>query len=619
VAADKGTATFSDIANELAVQRGFWLGDAFASGGSVGYDHKAMGITAKGAWESVKRHFRELGVDTQGQEFTVVGIGDMSGDVFGNGMLLSEHIRLVAAFDHRHVFLDPDPDPARSFAERARLFALPRSSWQDYDPNLISEGGGVWPRTVKSVPIAPAAAAALGLDASVRKLTPPELMKAILLAPADLLWNGGVGTYVKAAAEANGDAGDKANDAVRVDGAALRVRVVGEGGNLGLTQLGRIEFARAGGKVNTDALDNSAGVDCSDHEVNIKILLDRLVGAGELARPDRDELLRAMTADVAELVLADNRSQNAALGLARARAGERVEVHGRMVADLATRRGLDRALELLPDTAGFDALARAGRGLSSPELATLLAHVKLDLKLEILRTDLPEQPGWGVDLAGYFPPALRERHPAAVAAHPLRREIVTTVLVNEVVDGGGGSFAFRLAEERSVGPGDAVRAFRVVAAVFELPARWAEVAALPAAVPSAATDRLVLTTRLLLDAGVRWFLDHRPVPLSVAAECACFGPPVRRLLPSLPALLRGREADQLRADTESLVGQGVPGELAGRVAALAHAAGLLDVVEVSGLAAFGQASVPVRARLPVEEVAELYYALSERRWSSPAP
>ncbi|HWN36351.1 MAG TPA: NAD-glutamate dehydrogenase [Pseudonocardia sp.] len=620
VAADKGTATFSDLANELAVERGFWLGDAFASGGSVGYDHKAMGITAKGAWESVKRHFRELGVDTQSQEFTVVGIGDMSGDVFGNGMLLSEHLTLVAAFDHRHVFVDPNPDPAASFAERSRLFALSRSSWQDYDPALISEGGGVWPRTVKSVPIAPAAAAALGLDSSVRKLTPPELIRAILLAPADLLWNGGVGTYVKAAAEANSEVGDKANDPVRVDGGALRVRVVGEGGNLGLTQLGRIEFARAGGKVNTDALDNSAGVDCSDHEVNIKILLDRLVGAGELARPDRDELLRAMTADVAELVLADNRSQNAALGLARAHAGERVAVHGRMVTDLAARRGLDRTLELLPEPAGFDALAGAGQGLSSPELATLLAHVKLDLKLEILRTDLPELPDWRADLAGYFPPALRERHPDAVAAHPLRREIVTTVLVNEMVDGGGGSFAFRLAEERSAGPGDAVRAFRVVAAMFELPARWAEVAALPAAVPSAVTDQLVLTTRRLLDAGARWLFDHRPVPLSVAAECACFGPPVRRLLPRLPGLLRGREADQLHSDTESLVGRGVPAELAGRVAALAHAAGLLDVVEVSGLAEAGRsAGSPSRARLPVEEVAELYYALSDRRWSSSGP
>jgi glutamate dehydrogenase len=581
-----------------------------------------MGITAKGAWESVKRHFRELGTDTQSEPFSVVGIGDMSGDVFGNGMLLSEHIKLLAAFDHRHIFVDPNPDPARSFAERTRMFALPRSSWEDYDRSLISTGGGVWSRTTKSIPVSAQLRTALGLDSKVRKLTPPELMKAILLAPADLLWNGGVGTYVKAAAEANSEVGDKANDPVRVDGGQLRVRVVGEGGNLGLTQLGRIEFARAGGKVNTDALDNSAGVDCSDHEVNIKILLDRLVGAGELARPDRDDLLRAMTADVAELVLADNRSQNAALGLARAHAGERVAVHGRMVADLVTRRGLDRALELLPEPAGFDALARAGHGLSSPELATLLAHVKLDLKLEILRTDLPELPDWHADLAGYFPPALRERHPAEVAAHPLRREIVTTVLVNEMVDGGGGSFAFRLAEERSAGPGDAVRAFRVVAAVFELPARWAEIAALPSAVPTAVTDQLVLTTRRLLDAGARWLFDHRPVPLAVGAECACFGPPVRRLLPRLPDLLRGREAEQLRRDTESLVGQGVPVELAGRVAALAHAAGLLDVVEVSGLAEISgtgaPAGVPSRARLPVEEVAALYYALSDRRWSNSA-
>src|SRR5581483_8783630 len=335
VAADKGTARLSDVANELAVERGFWLGDAFASGGSAGYDHKAMGITARGAWESVKRHFRELGLDTQSQEFTVVGIGDMSGDVFGNGMLLSEHIRLVAAFDHRHVFLDPTPDAATSFAERSRLFALPRSSWDDYDRSLISEGGGVWSRTVKSVPLGAAARGALGLPDDVTSLSPPQLVRAILLAPADLLWNGGIGTYVKAGHESDSDAGDKANDGVRVDGCRLRVRVIGEGGNLGLTQAGRIEYARTGGLVNTDALDNSAGVDCSDHEVNIKVLLDRLVRRGGLEAADRDKLLRSMTDDVGELVLADNRSQNATLGLARSQAPGMIGVHERMVADLA--------------------------------------------------------------------------------------------------------------------------------------------------------------------------------------------------------------------------------------------------------------------------------------------
>ncbi|HTF45939.1 MAG TPA: NAD-glutamate dehydrogenase [Pseudonocardia sp.] len=605
VAADKGTARMSDVANALAVERGFWLGDAFASGGSVGYDHKAMGITAKGAWESVKRHFRELGVDTQAEPITVVGIGDMSGDVFGNGMLLSEHIRLVAAFDHRHVFVDPSPDPSTSFAERRRLFGLARSSWEDYDRSLISPGGGVWPRTVKAVPIAAEVRAALGLPDPITQLTPPELIRAILRAPADLLWNGGIGTYVKSSGESHADAGDKANDPVRVDGGQLGVRVVGEGGNLGLTQRGRIEFARAGGKVNTDALDNSAGVDCSDHEVNIKILLDRLVDFGELGRADRDQLLREMTEDVGELVLADNRAQNAELGIARGTAAALLGVHGRMIADLEARRGLDRTLEELPDQDGLAELARLGAGLTSPELATLQAHVKLDLKLSILDSELPELPVFAERLTSYFPPALTARYPDAVAVHPLRREIVTTLLVNEMVDCGGSTFAFRLAEDAGAGATDAPRAFRVVAEVFELPALWSEIAGLPAEVPSAATDRLVLATRGLLDAGTRWFLAHRSG--SVAEELARFGPPVRRLIPRLPTLLRGREADGVRREAAELVELGVPAALADRVAGLRYAVGLLDVVEVGELADRG------RARLPVEEVAELYYALSERR------
>ena len=611
VAADKGTARMSDVANALAMQRGFWLGDAFASGGSVGYDHKAMGITARGAWESVKRHFRELGTDVQAESFSVVGIGDMSGDVFGNGMLLSEHIRLVAAFDHRHVFVDPDPDPARSYAERRRLFELPRSSWDDYDRSLISAGGGVWPRPVKSVPVTAEVRAALGLDGSVTQLTPPELVRAILLAPVDLLWNGGIGTYVKASDESHADAGDKANDPVRVDGGRLRVKVVGEGGNLGLTQRGRIEFARAGGRVNTDALDNSAGVDCSDHEVNIKILLDRLVRSGVLDGTARDQLLREMTADVAELVLADNRAQNSALGIARVRAADMVGVHARMVADLAARRGLDRSLEMLPDAEGFAELARRGRGLSSPELATLLAHVKLDLKLEILGTDLPDLPAFASRLARYFPPALGERYPDAVAAHPLRREIVTTQLVNEMVDAGGLSYRFRLGEELGASAGDALRAFRATTEVFALAEVWRALEVVQ--VPTAVTDQVMLTTRRLLDIASRWFLSHRGSPLPVAEEIARFGPAVQRLLPRLPGLLRGREAEEMRRGVAELVAVGLPEELAVRAAGLPHAAGLLDVVEVSELA-----DRPLgRARLPVEEVAELYYALSERRWSPP--
>ena len=516
VAADKGTAKFSDTANDVAASYGFWLGDAFASGGSVGYDHKAMGITARGAWESVKRHFRELGVDTQREEFTVVGVGDMSGDVFGNGMLLSEHIRLLAAFDHRHVFVDPDPDVARSLAERQRMFALPRSSWDDYDRSVISEGGGVWPRTQKSVPIGPEIRAALGLPEDVHKLSPPELIAAILRAPVDLLWNGGIGTYVKASTETHADAGDKANDAVRANGNELRAKVVGEGGNLGLTQRGRIEFARAGGKINTDAIDNSAGVDCSDHEVNIKILLDRLVNAGELDREDRNTVLAEMTDEVAELVLQDNRGQNEVLGVSRMHAGGMVSVHARLVAELVARNGLNRKLEVLPDQAGFDALEAAGSGLSSPELCTLLAHIKLDLTEQVLASDLPDVSAFATRLPEYFPGPLRERFPKAVTAHPLRREIVSTQLVNEMVDGAGLTYAFRLGEEISADAADAFRAYTVTTAVYDLPALWATQRALD--VPTDVSDAMVLNARRLLDRASRWFLINRPQPLAVGAE-----------------------------------------------------------------------------------------------------
>jgi glutamate dehydrogenase len=603
VAADKGTARFSDLANEIAMSYGFWLGDAFASGGSVGYDHKAMGITAKGAWESVKRHFRELGVDPQSEEFTVVGVGDMSGDVFGNGMLLSRHIRLLAAFDHRHVFVDPDPDPARSYAERERMFALPRSSWDDYDRSVISPGGGVWPRTAKSVPVGPEIRVALGLPDGVTKLSPPELIAAILRAPADLLWNGGIGTYVKASEESHADAGDKANDAVRADGRDLRVKVVGEGGNLGLTQRGRIEFARAGGRINTDAIDNSAGVDCSDHEVNIKILLDRLVAAGELGRADRDALLASMTDEVAELVLADNRDQNVVLGVARAHAAAMAGVHRRLSADLEERRGLDRHLEVLPDDDGFAALEARGEGLTSPELATLLAHSKLDLTAQVLDTDLPDAPAFAGRLPEYFPRPLRERFPAAVAAHPLRREIITTLLVNEMVDGGGSTYAFRLGEELAAGPTDAVRAYAVTTAVFDLPALWAEVR--DPAISSGVADEITLESRRLLDRASRWFLTNRPQPLAVGAEVARFAGPVRELRQQLPDLLQGRERAAVVERVGELGEDGVAAGLALRAAALIYGYGLLDVVELIEL------SERDREPREAEEVAALYYALSE--------
>jgi len=607
VAADKGTASFSDIANEVAVSRGFWMGDAFASGGSAGYDHKGMGITARGAWESVKRHFRELGVDTQNDEFSVVGIGDMSGDVFGNGMLLSPQIRLLAAFDHRHVFVDPDPDPAVSFAERRRLFELPRSSWEDYDRAKISEGGGVWPRTAKSIPLTPRMRAALGLADGVERLSPPDLLRAILLAPADLLWNGGIGTYVKAATESHADVGDKANDAIRVDGAELRVKVVAEGGNLGLTQRGRIEFARAGGKINTDAVDNSAGVDCSDHEVNIKILLDRLVADGTLPAEQRNPLLAEMTDEVATLVLADNYAQNEMLGLGRAHAPGMVSVHSRLVDHLAATRGLDRKLEVLPTRAQFAALEQAGEGLTSPELATLLAHAKLALKAEVLASELPDTDVFPDRLPGYFPTPLRVRYRDGIFAHSLHREITTTAIVNDVVDGGGVSFAFRLNEELSASATDAVRAYNVAAGVFDLRGLWDQVRALDNVLPTDMQDRLMLESRRLLDRAARWLLSNRPQPLKVGAEIDRFEPVVAELAPRIPQLIRGRERAGVAAVAQEFADQGVPVEFAGRVASLLFTFGLLDVAEVAARAGKKDPS----NRRTALETAELYYALSE--------
>ncbi|MFZ2176395.1 MAG: NAD-glutamate dehydrogenase, partial [Rhodococcus sp. (in: high G+C Gram-positive bacteria)] len=507
VAADKGTATFSDLANSVARQYGFWLGDAFASGGSAGYDHKKMGITARGAWESVKRHFREMGIDTQGRDFTAAGIGDMSGDVFGNGMLLSRHIRLVAAFDHRHIFLDPNPDAFESFRERSRLFALPRSSWADYDANVISEGGGVWDRTRKSVPISIPARAALGLGETITELSPPELVRAILAAPVDLLWNGGIGTYIKASTETNAMVGDKGNDMVRINGNDVRARAVGEGGNLGVTALGRIEYSESGGRINTDAIDNSAGVDCSDHEVNIKILLDSLVSSGALPEAERNPLLASMTDEVAELVLADNIAQNNLLGVSRTSAPQMLGVHRRQIANLELRRGLDRTLEALPTEEEIVRRRQLGQGLTSPELATLTAHVKLALKDDLLATDLPDSETFAPRLPRYFPTVLRERFRAAIKAHPLRRQIVATMLANETIDNGGITFAYRLADEAGATSTDAIRAYAAVTEIFALPDVWTRIRA--AGVAADVEDDLVLESGRLLDRASRWFLTNR--------------------------------------------------------------------------------------------------------------
>ncbi|MFG1988932.1 NAD-glutamate dehydrogenase [Actinoplanes sp. NPDC048988] len=600
VAADKGTATFSDIANEISVGKDFWMGDAFASGGSAGYDHKKMGITARGAWESVKKHFRDLGLDTQTQDFTVVGVGDMSGDVFGNGMLLSSHIKLVAAFDHRHIFLDPAPDPAASFAERRRLFDLPRSSWDDYDKSLISQGGGVYPRTAKSIPVSPEVRAALDLgDATA--ISPVELMRAILRAPVDLLWNGGIGTYVKSSAETHADVGDKGNDAIRVNGGQLRCRVVGEGGNLGLTQRGRIEFARTGGRIYTDFIDNTAGVDCSDHEVNIKILLGGAVTDGELSLPERDELLATMTDEVAALVLRDNYEQAQALGNARSQAHSLLPVHRRMLTWLEESGQLNRELEALPTDAELATRYENGEGLTAPEFAVLLAYVKIAAEREVLADELVDEPWTASVLSGYFPTPLRERFATRMAGHRLRREIITTVLVNEVVNRGGTSFIFRAMEESGASAADVIRAYVVIRDTYGLAGIWAEAEALDNKVPTPAQTLVFLESRRLLDRAVRWLVSTRRSPIDVAGEVARLRHGVQDLMPRMSAVLKGNERLSMDEHIGWLVDKGVPMELAERVTLVNYGFGLLDILETG-----------VATGRDADEVAPVYFALSER-------
>ncbi|MEE1937837.1 NAD-glutamate dehydrogenase [Streptomyces sp. TRM 70361] len=601
VAADKGTAAFSDIANEVATAYGFWLGDAFASGGSAGYDHKAMGITARGAWESVKRHFRELGHDTQSEDFTVVGIGDMSGDVFGNGMLLSEHIKLVAAFDHRHIFLDPDPDPAASYAERRRLFELPRSSWADYDTSLLSPGGGVHPRSAKSVPLTPQVRRALGIEDGVTRMTPAELMRAILTAPVDLLWNGGIGTYVKASTETHADVGDKANDAIRVDGADLRARVVGEGGNLGLTQLGRIEFATNGGRINTDAIDNSAGVDSSDHEVNIKILLNSVVAAGDMTVKQRNALLAEMTDEVAELVLRNNYTQNVALANAMRQAPDLLHAHQRFMRTLARQGRLDRQLEFLPaDRQIRDRLAH-GRGLTQPELAVLLAYTKIAITEELADTDLPDDPYLQKLAHAYFPTALRERFPEQIERHALRREIITTLLVNDMVNTGGSTLAHRMREETGAATEEIVRAHTAAREIYDLARVWDEVEALDNTVAADVQTRIRLHARRLVERATRWLLNNRPQPLKLAETVDVFRDRVEVVWSELPKLLRGTDLEWFQRIHDELTAAGVPGELALRVAGFSSVFPALDVVAVAD-----------RTGRELLDVAEVHYDLADR-------
>ncbi len=596
VAADKGTAPLSDTANAVAQERGFWLDDAFASGGSKGYDHKALGITARGAWESLKRHFRELGQDPGRDAFTMVGIGDMSGDVFGNGLLLSDKIRLVAAYDHRHVFIDPDPDPAKSFAERKRLFEKPGSSWDDYDRALISTGGGVWPRSAKSVDLSLEAQEALGVDCA--SCTPTELIRAVLRAPVDVLWNGGIGTVLKASTETDADANDRASDAIRVNADELRVKIVAEGGNLGLTQRARVEFARAGGRVHADFIDNSSGVDCSDHEVNLKILLGLAVSAGELDGAGRDSALVDVTDDVCAHVLHHSYLQAQILEQESRAMTEKALAYEDLMSELEAAGRIRRKRDALPSAEELSERRRSDRGLERPELSVLLTHAKAALTDALLESPLVDDP-WLVDhdLRAYFPAAIVERFGHLLTQHPLRRELVATSVANDVVDSMGPTFVSRLCAERGAEPADVVRAYRIARAVTGADQRWAAIQAADAALARERYWELMTGVDWMVEGVARWYLAEAP-----GAE---LGPAIDAARDGFVAFGKALETigtDEWRADREQriaeMVRDGVPEALARTCAyqaALVHAPDVLLVANTTGR--------------PVEDVARTFALL----------
>jgi glutamate dehydrogenase len=577
VAADKGTATFSDYANAISEEYGFWLGDAFASGGSAGYDHKAMGITARGAWELVKRHFREMGRDIATSDLTVVGVGDMSGDVFGNGMLMSRQLRLMGAFDHRHVFVDPDPDPERSFGERRRLFNLPGSSWGDYDKSLLSPGGGVFDRTAKAIAISPQIKRAFDIEAD--SLTPAELIRKILAAAVDLLWFGGIGTYIKAPDERNVEVGDRSNDALRIDSSAVRAKVIGEGANLAVTQRGRVAYALSGGRIDTDAIDNSAGVDTSDHEVNLKILIDRAIATGTLPALEREPLLHAMTEDIAALVLRDNYLQGEALSVAEARGMAALDRQIRLIRELEKSGRLDRALEFLADDETLTSRAVHRQGLTRPELAVLLAYSKMWLDGELLASDLPDSPALVADLNGYFPAGLRQRLEPQIPTHPLRRQIIATIVTNDLVNHAGITFVSDMQARTGRPATDIARAYLIVRQIFELKALWAEIEGLDNRVPARVQTEMLLEVAAVVERAAAWLLQRRRIDLE--SEPARLGPAVGALAGSLTALLPAR--DKALADDRAgyFAQAGVPAPLAARIGAMMFLAPALDIAELA--------------------------------------
>ena len=594
VAADKGTATFSDIANGLALEHGYWLGDAFASGGSAGYDHKAMGITARGAWESVKRHFREMDVNIQATPFTAVGVGDMSGDVFGNGMLREETTRLVAAFDHRDIFIDPNPDPKTSFAERKRLFGLPRSSWQDYDKKLISAGGGIYSRGAKEIQLSEPAQKLLHLPAAV---TPQQVMRAILQAHVDLLFFGGIGTYIRASSEADADVGDRANDAIRVSGADINAKVIGEGANLGMTQRGRIEAALRGIRLNTDAIDNSAGVNTSDVEVNIKIALSGPVRSGALSLDERNSLLADMTDEVARLVLRNNYQQTLALSLAQRRGLEDLGFQQRLMQILEQRGELDRAVEFLPDEMALSERRKRNQPLTRPELAVLLAYAKLSLYNELLASDVPDDPYLGRELNRYFPPEMTERFADALQQHRLRREIIATQLTNSMINRGGATLIVRIADQTGASAAAIAAAFAAVRQSYDMIALNGEIDALDNKVAGATQLALYAAVQDLLLDRIVWFLRNVDLRKGLETNVAHYRGGIAHVEAALETALSDAARKARHARMAELGKAGVPDALAARIASLPELKAAPDIVLVAG-----------RAQKPVGEVAATYFA-----------
>lgn len=600
VAADKGTATFSDYANAVSAEYNFWLGDAFASGGSVGYDHKAMGITAKGAWISVRRHFREMGRDTQSQDFTVMGIGDMAGDVFGNGMLLSRHIRLVGAFNHMHIFLDPNPDAAKSFPERQRLFETPRSSWMDYDKKLISKGGGVFNRSEKEIALSPEIRKAL--DISEERLTPDALIRAMLKAPVDLLWNGGIGTYVKAETESNEQVGDRTNDSLRINGNELRAKVVGEGGNLGFTQLGRIEYALTGGRLNTDAIDNSAGVDCSDHEVNIKIAFRKALEEGSLDLKRRNKVLESMTAEVADLVLRDNHLQTLAITTAQLQGFSLLEQQSRLMRTLEKQGLLDRKVEYLPSEKTLSERRAQQQGLTRPELAVLVSYSKMAIYNDILDTNFPDDSYLQRDLLRYFPQVMRDKFTDCITQHRLRREIIATMVTNSIVNRAGMSFFFQMKEDTGLPGCDIARAFIIARDIFRIRDLWVDIAGSEATIPAPAQAAMYAQTSTFLERVMNWLLRHLPQPLQIDATMARFAVAVEEYLETCDNLVSDALRKAYVAKKQRFLDMGATEDLAHRIARLEIASSALDVARAAQEA---KLSIPLTGQIYFEVGAHL--------------